>query len=227
MKRRGRVERSFLAGLFGAAEDDGIARELPSGEPGNMVPGAVPPHLAARIKSSRPLLLTGANASHLRIRPIVTAPHRWRRSAARVAPAREPCPKPRLKSGHIDLERLLTRYLFAVAALLVFSSCRSATDPEPDLNPSGELVALVSGAVNDDFLASGSYPPPGPGIANTFASAHPALPPGMYNVMAIRKRGVVHDVVILELYEMFGPDEYPARGRFQHDRPNHGSTLRN
>ncbi len=45
--------------------------------------------------------------------------------------------------------------------------------------------------------------------------------------MAIRKRGVVHDVVILELYEMFGPDEYPARGRFQHDRPNHGSTLRN
>lgn len=121
----------------------------------------------------------------------------------------------------------MTRYLFAVAALLVFSSCRSATDPEPDLHPSGELVALVSGAVNDDFLASGSYPPPGPGVANTFASAHPALPPGMYNVMAIRKRGVVHDVVILELYEMFGPDEYPARGRFQHDRPNHGSTLRN
>ena len=45
--------------------------------------------------------------------------------------------------------------------------------------------------------------------------------------MGVRKRSIVHDVVFLELYEMFGPDEYAARGWFQHDRPNHGSTLQN
>lgn len=48
-----------------------------------------------------------------------------------------------MKPGRFKLERSLIRYLFAAAALLVFGSCRSATDPEPNLHPSGELVALV------------------------------------------------------------------------------------
>jgi len=103
------------------------------------------------------------------------------------------------------------RWLFFLSFVLALGACRSSTEPEPV--PSGEVAALLSGAVDSSFSAVGSEPPPG-GELSTFASARPGVLAGAFGIMGIRARSGVHDALHLELYGVTGPGVYPAHGSF-------------
>jgi hypothetical protein len=107
----------------------------------------------------------------------------------------------------------MVRLLLVLSLLLVLGACRSSTAPESV--PSGELAALLSGAVDDGFSAVGAEPRPSDGLT-TFASARPGAVAGVYGIMGVRARSGVHDALLLELYGVTGPGGYPARGSFLH-----------
>jgi len=102
------------------------------------------------------------------------------------------------------------RWLFVLGVLLNLGACRSSTAPEPV--PSGEVAALLSGAVDGSFSAVGSEPPDGE--LSTFASARSGALAGAFGIMGMRARSGVHDALLLELYGVTGPGVYPARGSF-------------
>jgi len=104
----------------------------------------------------------------------------------------------------------MNHWRFVLGVLLILGACRSSTEPEPA--PSGEVVALLSGAVDDSFSAVGTEPPGG-GLSS-FASARPGALAGAFGIMGIRAYNGVHDALLLDLYAVTGPGVYPARGSF-------------
>jgi hypothetical protein len=104
--------------------------------------------------------------------------------------------------------------LVAVLGLLLLpGGCDSSTAPEPA--PTGELAAVLSGAVEGDFLAVGAEPLPAWEIA-PFASARRGALAGALGVMGVRARGSLRDAILLDVRGVDGPGAYPARGSFQY-----------
>jgi hypothetical protein len=102
------------------------------------------------------------------------------------------------------------RWFFVLGVLLILGACRSSTEPEPV--PSGEVAALLSGAVDASFSAVG--PVPQGGELSSFASARPGALAGAFGIMGIRAHSGLHDALLLDLYGVTGPGVYPARGSF-------------
>lgn len=112
----------------------------------------------------------------------------------------------------------MLRLISAFGVLLLFGACQSSTEPEPF--PGGEVVALISGAVDDSFSAVGAEPRRGATFA-TFASARPGAADGIVLIRGHRERDGSSDVLSLNLIDVTGPGVYPARGRFLYDDPRH------
>lgn len=111
------------------------------------------------------------------------------------------------------------RWLVVLSLPLILAACRLFASPEPV--PSGELSAVLSGAIHDTYKAEGSEPPH-IGHSATFASARSGEHPGMFGIMGLRARGATQDALLLELRGAMETGVYPARGFFRYGDPEMG-----